>query len=499
MRMDRVSKQVNTDDEPPVTVARKVRAPRKTSKRATSRVTPAATKASGARPPATTTAVEGTPAIPDELVPFLATNEAEGRMQYQRSLDLFDEGTSIIESRNDLLLKKGSQRIRSETSLNLLQKKLFNALLFVARPTLSGGGMFSVPVDYLSWCVSHDRSDMKYLKDSVRAMKKAVIEVENGEKWFMTSLLADALFDGKNLVYDIPPLIRNLFSAPKRYYYISMVVNARFRSKYALALYEMLKEFEYRGETDMMSIEEFRERMGVERHEYPEFKRLSARTIAGPLQELEELSDFTAEVKYDYRGRKIVGIKFIIKPNPKNQYTTDQSERIRPEYWTMMKDEFGLNRSQLDELTSAYPTDRVEEVCDVLYYRYIVKDKAIKNGYRLLSTALQDTDDKYHLTNREKNELVMLKEQHQKKSFEQEMQDAQRKAHAARLSEFNATWANWSDDEQLDHWHAFLASAECAPLLATRLIKPNMAPDIANAGVRAAFMNYLLRMGKLGD
>ncbi|MGF6788448.1 hypothetical protein OKW27_002761 [Paraburkholderia sp. 35.1] len=30
--------------------------------------------------------------------------------------------------------------------------------------------MFTVPMDYPSWCVGHERSDLKYLKDSVRAM-----------------------------------------------------------------------------------------------------------------------------------------------------------------------------------------------------------------------------------------------------------------------------------------------------------------------------------------
>jgi hypothetical protein len=439
--------------------------------------------------------------IPAELAQFLDTNVAEGREQYQRSLDLFGEGTAIEDSKQDFLLKKGSQRIRSETSLTLLQRKLFNALLFVARPALAKEGMFSVPVDYLSWCVSHDRSDMKYLKESVRAMKKQVIEVENDNgQWFMTNLLADAGFDGKNLVYDLPALIRATFSAPKRYYYISMVVNARFRSKYALALYELLKEYEYRGETDVLTIEEYRQRMGVEKHEYPEFKRLSARTITGPLQELEEVSDFSATPVYTYRGRKILGVKFVIKPNPKNQYNDDAGERIRPEYWSMLKDDFGLNRTQLDEVTRAHPAARIEEVCDVLYFRYIARDKEISNGYRLLTKALQDTDDNYHLTNREKNELVLLKERQQKKSFEQEMQEAQTRALGRRMAEFADLWANWTDPEQREQWCMFLESIECQPLRTARLIKtPNAAPNLEHPAIMSAFMNFLLRTGKLGD
>jgi hypothetical protein len=434
--------------------------------------------------------------VPVELAQFLATNEAEGKQQFQRSLDLFGEGAPITESRNDLVLKKSSQRIRFETSLTVLQRKLLNAFIFVARPTMSQNDTFRVPVDYLSWCVGHDRADMGYLKESIRGMKKT-IEVKQGEKWAMTSLLADVSFDGKDIVYQVPPIARAAFGAPKRYYYISMVVNSRFKSKYAHTLYEMLKEFEYRGETPMMSVDEFRERMSVEKHEYLEFKRLSVRTITGPLQELEELSDFTATVEYDTRGRKTIGLKFIIKPNPKNRFSPESGERIRPEYWTMLKDDFGLNRTQLDELTRAYIAERIEEVCDVLYYRYVLKNKEMKHGYRLLTSALQDTEDKYHLTNREKAELQLVRDKRQKVSLHDELRAAQAHAHASKVAQFSALWASWSEAQQQSQWTAFLGAPERASLPA-RILKTTT-PDLSHPMVSAALMNFLMRTGELGE
>lgn len=199
--MDRGSKQSGMPDGPKDSLAPQADASRTTQDSA---LAGTAWPLPGIAPPRPLNGHDAVALVPDELVPFLDTNEAEGRQQFQRSLDLFEGGMSILESGNDLLLKKGSQRIRSETSLNLLQKKLFNALMFVARPTLSREGVFSVPVDYMSWCVNHDRADMTYLKDSLLVMKQVVIEVESGHKWFMTSLLADAMFDGKHLGYELP-------------------------------------------------------------------------------------------------------------------------------------------------------------------------------------------------------------------------------------------------------------------------------------------------------
>lgn len=442
--------------------------------------------------------------VPEELARFLETNAAEGKEQFQQSLELFDDGTGIADSPSDIVLKKGSQRIRSEVSLTLLQKKLFNALLFVARPNLTKEGMFSVPVDYLSWCVSHDRSDLKYLKDAIRAMKKVVIEIENSDAkpsdpWFMTNLLADAGFDGRNLVWDFPALIRRNHSAPQRYFYISMVVNARFRSKYSLSLYEMLKEYEFRGETPWMTIPEFRERVGVEKHEYLEFKRLSERVIVSPLKELEEVSDFKAEVAYQFRGRKIIGIKFSIAANKKNQLE-DGGDRIRPEYWTMMKDEFGLNRNQIDELTRAYPSSRVEEICDVLFYHYIVGKKKIGNGYRLMAKALQDEGGSYHLTNRQKNELLGYKERQETKTFDQQMLETQQRQHAKRVVDFQQAWAGWTKDQQQKQWHLFLNSVEAGPLITTRIIKGHPTePQIDHPGIKPAFIGFLTRTGQIGE
>lgn len=428
---------------------------------------------------------------------FTEANEAEGKRQYQQSLDLFDQGAAIVDLKANLVLKKSSGSIRSTSALTLLQRKLFNALLFIARPSLSTQTSFKVPVDYLSWCVNHDRVDSSYLKESLTEMKKVVIEVARGEKWALVSLLGTVVFEGRDLYYEVPKAIQHIFNAPKKYYYISMAVNARFRSKYALALYELIKENEYRGATDIMSVDEFRDRMGIDKEEYKEFKRLSARTITAPLQELEELSDYTAEVEYKSRGRKIIGIQFKnIRPNNKNKLDAENSERIKPEYWTMMRDDFGLSRSQIEQISSNYPSAKVEEICDVLYYRYICKDREIKNGHRLLNTAFQDTDDKYHLTNREKNELAVVKERKKKKSLEEQQEETLRQEYATRKLRLVEMWGNLTDEEQNRHWHAFGLAEESKGIIATGHYKFGVY-NLEHPAVNNAFMNYALRMGLL--
>lgn len=435
--------------------------------------------------------------LSNEFSRFISGNEAEGNRHYQQSLDLFGTGLAIIEPAVTLALKKSSGTIRSKSPITLLQRKLFNALLFIARPNLSTQKTFRAPVDYLSWVVNHDRVDPAYLKDSLREMKKVVIDIEDGADLGFISLIGTVVFKGKDVYFELPDPIRNIFSAPKKYYYISMAVNARFRSKYALALYEILKENEFRGQTEIMSVEQYREKMGIEDGEYLEFKRLSARAIAAPLLEIEELSDFTADIQYKTRGRKVIGIQFVnIRPNDGNRLEGDDGDRIQPEYWTMMRDDFGLSKTQIESVTTKYKRALVEEVCDVLYYRYVCKNRAIKNGNRLLVTGLDDSEGKYHLTTKERNELVVAKERNRKKSLHEQMEDAQRREYALRKRRLFTIWANWTAEEQNQKWSEFGAAEECKGIIATRHYSADT-PSLEHPAVSAAFMNYALRMGWL--
>ncbi len=59
-----------------------------------------------------------------------------------------------------------------------------------------------------------------------------------------------------------------------------------FTSKYALCLYEIFIDYHNIGQTPVISLYDFRKLMGIEKHQYKEFKRLSLRVIKPALKEL---------------------------------------------------------------------------------------------------------------------------------------------------------------------------------------------------------------------
>ncbi len=59
-----------------------------------------------------------------------------------------------------------------------------------------------------------------------------------------------------------------------------------FSSKYSLCLYEIFIDYHNIGQTPVISLDDFRKLMGIETHQYTEFKRLSLRVIKPALEEL---------------------------------------------------------------------------------------------------------------------------------------------------------------------------------------------------------------------
>jgi plasmid replication initiation protein len=433
-----------------------------------------------------------------DLARFYLTNEKEAQHFFQRSRDLFDEGTSIIHIDEELLLKKSSERVRYVRPLKLLQRQIHNTLLFVARPHMTSQEIFSVSLDYLGWSVEHNHNDTSYLKESVEEMQQSLMQISSNGRWFSTQILQDVMIDGKTLYYKIPPLLKKLNSAPERYYHVSLRMNARFRSKYAHAMYELLRENLWKHETGEMPLQEFRERMGIEDTEYQEFKRLSARVIVPALAELEAVSDYCATPKYITHGRKIVAINFLIHENAKNQLSVNAEGNLDLERFTILREELGISGPQIRELTRNHRLKRIEEVTDVLYFRYILKKKRVRKGLSLVVNALNDTDDKYFLTSSEKTELAAHREIKRQALQEAEIVKLASDNRRSALDRFKDWWPALPDHKQLEIWGLFLKDAISLAVIRSKRLAVSTV-DLTHPLVSSTFLAFVARVGLIPE
>ena len=435
----------------------------------------------------------------DELARFYLSNELEGKRVYQRSQELFEKGVSIVNVQEELLLKKATERVRFKKPPKLLQRQLHNVLLFVARPYLATQDVFEVSLEYLTWAVEHKVNGYGYIKESLEEMQQCLMQITFNGHWFSTQILQDVNISPDNILsFRLPPVLRKLYAAPQRYYHVSMKMNARFRSKYAHALYELLMENRsFRKDTGFMTVEEFRERMGIAPGEYTEYKRLAARVLTPALKELEELGDYYAEVEYRHEARKVVGLKFHIKENTKNALPFEVS--LDPDTFAVLREEFGLNQKQITELTQTHDVKRISEVADVLFYRYIVRKKSVRNGFRLVQNALSDTEDNYFLTNTEKNELQAIKARRKQEVQLAQIEQARIESQTKLVGRFDEWWANLAEVDRLTTWDRFLDEPESVLVRQSRKGKKGALPDLGSQFVKAGLVSFVSRTGQLSE
>lgn len=94
-----------------------------------------------------------------------------------------------------------------------------------------------------------------------------------------------------------------------------------FTGKYQAFLYKLCRDYRGVGRTPYMSIAKFRDYMGIEEHEYKEFRDLNRVVISGPVKDINafEMSDITIQVNFEKQGRKVIGLQFDV--SPRNQLT----------------------------------------------------------------------------------------------------------------------------------------------------------------------------------
>ena len=103
---------------------------------------------------------------------------------------------------------------------------------------------------------------------------------------------------------------------PRVYAKLNLRLQNRFKSQYALVLWEIC--FDYfdtdrdQGETTFISLETFRELLGIEIDEYPAFSIFNRAVIKPAINEINKETDYHVEVEQKRIGRRIAELKFRI-------------------------------------------------------------------------------------------------------------------------------------------------------------------------------------------
>ncbi|MDD9974946.1 MAG: replication initiation protein [Candidatus Poribacteria bacterium] len=221
--------------------------------------------------------------------------------------------------RNEFI--KASPAIQIQSNITHLQRRIWNVLLANAYDELPNKEIHRVSVAELAEKLGFDSKNQEHLKEALEALvdhtvKWDILGKDKKQVWGVASLLASAEIENGICTYSFAPHLRYKLYNPRIYTKLNLRLQNRFMSRYALILWELC--FDYFdtardcGETPFIPIETFKELMGLEKDEYPEFKVFNRDLIKPAIKEINELTNFFIEVEQKRQGRPIAFLKFRI-------------------------------------------------------------------------------------------------------------------------------------------------------------------------------------------
>ena len=216
---------------------------------------------------------------------------------------------------------KASPAIQIQSRISLLQRRAWNVLLANAYNELPDKDIYSVSVVELAAKLGFGNGNQEYLKEVLKSIVDCKVEwnvlgKDKEEEWGVASLLAEVRIRDDICFYQFPHTLRLKLYNPRVYAKLNLRLQNRFRSRYALVLWEVC--FDYfdtdrdRGETPFIALEVFKGLMGLEKDEYSLFKELNRNVIKPAIKEINDLTDYLVEVESKRLGRRIGELKFRI-------------------------------------------------------------------------------------------------------------------------------------------------------------------------------------------
>jgi hypothetical protein len=217
---------------------------------------------------------------------------------------------------------KSSAAIHIHNNITLLQRRVWNVLLFNAYNELEKKEEHQIALKDLSILVGYDSHDMDYLKEAAEAMVRCtvqwdILDKDGSPEWGVTALLAQGGIKRGVFTYAYSPKLRQLLHNPRVYARLDLNLQKQFASKYALALWELCADYlgasrEY-GETPFIELDTYRALMGIKAGGYPKFKEFNRCAVKEPVAEINSISDFQVSVDYLRQGRKVTALKFKMR------------------------------------------------------------------------------------------------------------------------------------------------------------------------------------------
>jgi hypothetical protein len=280
---------------------------------------------------------------------------------------------SVAINNKKLELKKHVNAIHCSNNLSLIQRKLFNALLFNAYPDLPYKQQFEIRGRDLYKLIGYNSKDTAKLKEALIglitiAIEWNVIDCSTGQekKWKASSILASAELSNGVCIYEYSQVMKDLLYQPEIYGQINIELISKFKSGYGLALYENCIRYKGPTQTPWFPIDIFRKLMGVFNGKYQVFKDFKKRVLDVGVIEVNVVSPIRILPEIERVNQKVTRIRFKLEKNVDDSPIQLNRLSIDEELTQVLINTFSFSNQMIEKIYTKYDGDYIREKVEII-------------------------------------------------------------------------------------------------------------------------------------
>ena len=228
------------------------------------------------------------------------------------------------------LLRTSQAVVHISHGITLRQYKYWILLLHFYReayrqvPSSDFDGTYRVSISKISEYLGYEpvkaelRADFEVLRKEpivINILSKDGHKAQRG-MGFISEWEVSSKTVGFRLPTFLEDVMKGLDDAKAIFHLLHWKIFSSFNGKYEAIIYKLCKDYVGIQRTPYMTITDFRQYVGLQESEYPEFAELNRWTISKPVKVINEsiISDISVKVEFQRKGRKVEGLYFKIEP-----------------------------------------------------------------------------------------------------------------------------------------------------------------------------------------
>ena len=241
-------------------------------------------------------------------------------------------------NKNEIIIDKHSSSIQISNKITALQRKSYNYMLKIAKNEFKknkNARVFTITADELLLFFGFGAKNHKYLKKELEILNETKVTYnflgkdKRSKQWGSFTLIAGFDYKRGIIEYSFPHQIEKMILDPKIFGKVNLVTIKGLKNKYSIALYELAEDY-LNVQIPKMTIDNFRELMGLEKGQYYKFSMFKKYVIDMAVNEINESENIPFSITYELskKGRVFSDIKFTVHKKENTEQTGEKQKNF---------------------------------------------------------------------------------------------------------------------------------------------------------------------------